>query len=179
MLDVFILLETITLVIFRKQLKITWNEQVQIWVLRPNLHNDNSTTFTKRWPVYIGVLNVTFSCQSYALVGFMVFNATFNNISVISWWAVLLVEEARVPCENCRPAVSHWQTLSHNVVHLTPCITRHLWINILNIWWYKKCIQCMYIITWMISLSVITVLEVHQHTEKNRWDNCSTKNCHW
>jgi hypothetical protein len=27
----------------------------------------------------------------------MVFNATFNNISVISWWPVLLVEEARVP----------------------------------------------------------------------------------
>jgi hypothetical protein len=25
--------------------------------------------------------------------GFMVFNATFNNISVISWWSVLLVEE--------------------------------------------------------------------------------------
>jgi hypothetical protein len=23
----------------------------------------------------------------------MVFNATFNNISVISWWSVLLVEE--------------------------------------------------------------------------------------
>ena len=29
----------------------------------------------------------------------MVFNATFNNISVISWWSVLLVEEARVPEE--------------------------------------------------------------------------------
>jgi hypothetical protein len=27
----------------------------------------------------------------------MVFNATFNNISVISWWAVLLVEEAKYP----------------------------------------------------------------------------------
>jgi hypothetical protein len=26
-----------------------------------------------------------------------VFNATFNNISVISWWSVLLVEETRVP----------------------------------------------------------------------------------
>ena len=25
--------------------------------------------------------------------GCMVFNATFNNISVISWWSVLLVEE--------------------------------------------------------------------------------------
>ena len=30
----------------------------------------------------------------------MVFNATFNNISVISWWSVLLVEEIRVPGEN-------------------------------------------------------------------------------
>jgi len=27
----------------------------------------------------------------------MVFNATFNNIPVISWQAVLLVEETRVP----------------------------------------------------------------------------------
>jgi len=27
----------------------------------------------------------------------MVFNTTFNNISVISWRSVLLVEETRVP----------------------------------------------------------------------------------
>jgi len=27
----------------------------------------------------------------------MVFNVTFNNISAISWWSVLLVEETRVP----------------------------------------------------------------------------------
>ena len=40
----------------------------------------------------------------------MVFNATFNNISVISWWSVLLEEQTRVPGEN------HRQTLSHNVV---------------------------------------------------------------
>ena len=44
----------------------------------------------------------------------MVFNATFNNISV------LLGEETRVPGENNRPATSHWQTLSHNVVSSTP-----------------------------------------------------------
>jgi hypothetical protein len=31
---------------------------------------------------------------------FMVFNATFNNISVITWWSVLLMEETRVPGEN-------------------------------------------------------------------------------
>jgi hypothetical protein len=27
---------------------------------------------------------------------FMVFNTTFNNISVISWWSVLLVEETLI-----------------------------------------------------------------------------------
>jgi hypothetical protein len=36
-----------------------------------------------------------------------VFNATLNNISVISWWSVLLVEETGVPGENNRPAASH------------------------------------------------------------------------
>ena len=30
-------------------------------------------------------------------VCFMVFNATFNNISVISWWSVLSVEKAEAP----------------------------------------------------------------------------------
>ena len=44
------------------------------------------------------------------------FNATFNNISVISWTSVLLVEETRVPRENHWSVASHWQTLSHNVV---------------------------------------------------------------
>jgi len=54
----------------------------------------------------------------------MVFNATFNNISVtflyISWRSVLLVEETGVPRENHWHAASHWQTLSHYVVSSTP-----------------------------------------------------------
>jgi len=37
----------------------------------------------------------------------MVFNATFNNISVVSWLSVLLVEETRVLGENHRPVASH------------------------------------------------------------------------
>ena len=37
----------------------------------------------------------------------MVFNATFNNISVISWRSVLLVEETGVPGENHQPVASH------------------------------------------------------------------------
>jgi hypothetical protein len=40
-------------------------------------------------------------------VRFMVFNITFNNISVISLRSVLLLEETGVPGENHRPAVSH------------------------------------------------------------------------
>jgi hypothetical protein len=54
----------------------------------------------------------------------MVFNATFNNISVISWWSVLLVEETGVPGENHRPIVSYGQTLSHNDISST---THHEW----------------------------------------------------
>jgi len=37
----------------------------------------------------------------------MVFNATFNNISVISWPSVLLMEEIVEPGENHRPVTSH------------------------------------------------------------------------
>jgi hypothetical protein len=42
----------------------------------------------------------------------MVFNATFNNISVISCRSDLLEEETRAPGENYWPAASDWQTLS-------------------------------------------------------------------
>jgi hypothetical protein len=37
-----------------------------------------------------------FTCGGW----FMVFNTTFNNISVISWRSVLLVEETKAPGEN-------------------------------------------------------------------------------
>ena len=40
---------------------------------------------------------------------FMMFNATFNNISVISWRLVLLVEETGIPSENNRIVASHLQ----------------------------------------------------------------------
>ena len=54
----------------------------------------------------------------------MVFNATFNTISVILWRSTLLVEETRVPRENHWNIASHKQTLSHNVVLSTPCHQR-------------------------------------------------------
>jgi len=46
------------------------------------------------WP------NVSYVCV-------MVFNATFNNISAISWRPVLLAEETGVPTENHRPVARH------------------------------------------------------------------------
>ena len=49
----------------------------------------------------------------WGLVRVLVFNATFNNISVISWLSVLFVEETGVPRVNNWPVASHWQTLSH------------------------------------------------------------------
>jgi hypothetical protein len=45
----------------------------------------------------------------------MIFNATLNIISAISWRSVLLVEETGVPGENYRPVASHWQTLVYQV----------------------------------------------------------------
>jgi hypothetical protein len=64
----------------------------------------------------------------------MVFNATFNNISVISWQSVLLLEETRVPEENQWPAASHWQTLSHNVVSSTPHLSEIQAHNVSGDW---------------------------------------------
>ena len=62
------------------------------------------------WPLYVLLIDLRFD--------FIVFNATFNNISAILWWSVLLVEETGGPGENHRPVASYWQTLLHNVVHI-------------------------------------------------------------
>ena len=43
------------------------------------------------------------------------FSIVINNISVILWLSLLLVEETE---EDHRSVASHWQTLLHNVVHL-------------------------------------------------------------
>jgi hypothetical protein len=55
----------------------------------------------------------------------MMFPATFNNISDISWRSVLLEEETGVSGEDPIPAASHWQIVLHNVVSST---SRLSWI---------------------------------------------------
>ena len=59
----------------------------------------------------------------------MVFNATFNNISVISWRSVLLVVETGLPGENHWPVASHWQTLSQKRDHYIWCWKSRSWLG--------------------------------------------------
>jgi hypothetical protein len=64
---------------------------------------DNLSKYTEPGSEHLNALhNINFG-----LVGFMLFNATFNNISVISWLSVLLVEENGEPGENHRHAACH------------------------------------------------------------------------
>ena len=53
----------------------------------------------------------------WCLVWLMVFSATFNNISVISWRSALLVEECPEKPPTCRRSLTN---LSHNGVSGTP-----------------------------------------------------------
>jgi hypothetical protein len=61
-----------------------------------------TTTYLQSVPITTDV--VSLDSNDYegkvVFVCLMVFNATFNNISVISWRSVLLVEETRGPGEN-------------------------------------------------------------------------------
>ena len=55
----------------------------------------------------------------------MVFNATFNNISAISWLSVLFVEETGGPGENQRPVTDklyHITEQSHNMFMGMGCV---------------------------------------------------------
>ena len=61
----------------------------------------------QKWKGFGSIL-ICFPCQNWG-----VFNTTFNNIKVISWRSVLLLEETG---DNHRPAARHWETLSHIVV---------------------------------------------------------------
>jgi hypothetical protein len=75
------------------------------------------------------VLNILYSCPGFYLsplqmlhilddylVGIMVLNSTFNNISVISWWSVIGEGNRRKPQTRHKSL----KTLSHTVILSTP-----------------------------------------------------------
>jgi hypothetical protein len=55
----------------------------------------------------INYANEISNMNAIDVVCLMVFNVTFNNITVISWRSILLVEETGGPGENHRPVASH------------------------------------------------------------------------
>jgi hypothetical protein len=58
----------------------------------------------RKWSWRHKVISQSLNNLFAKMVWFMVFNTTFNNISVILWRSVLLVEETGVPRENHLPA---------------------------------------------------------------------------
>ena len=67
---------------------------------------DSGGTFTiklsiTKMQVYIYIYIYIYTSENIYIFGwFTVLNVTFNYISVISWWSVLLMEEPKVPGEN-------------------------------------------------------------------------------
>jgi hypothetical protein len=62
---------------------------------------DNMTNYTS-WPLVLSTTSEK--------VGFKLMVLNFNNISLISWRSVLLVEDTGVPRKKHRPVASYWQT---------------------------------------------------------------------
>ena len=94
----------------------SWWTKLKIMTLQ-SINNYHPVWWLTSYILYL--LNIDWMNYMYFLIYlvclFDVFNATFNNVSVILWWSVLLVED---PGENHRSVANHWQTLSQNVVHL-------------------------------------------------------------
>jgi hypothetical protein len=74
----------------------------QFFKVRP----PNLKSWIRPWFMY-SLDSIMFAVSKELRVRVMVFNATFNNISVISWRPVLLVEETGLLGENHRPVAIH------------------------------------------------------------------------
>ena len=92
--------------LFQRASTITTKLSALIWY-KANISTISSTLPSSCHDIYKN--------NCFDLIWFLVFNATFSNISAISWRPVLVVEEAGVPGENHRPWTSNWLTLSFAV----------------------------------------------------------------
>jgi hypothetical protein len=100
--------------------KLKWQQELKSYILNDSFVFD--TALESKMDSWSPVLDLViyFLLRNYRVI-LMVVNATFNNISALSWHSVLWVEETWVSRENHLPVASKWHTLSHNVVPSTPC----------------------------------------------------------
>jgi hypothetical protein len=81
-------------------------EKTNDWTTRTKLKS--RMTFGKvTIPVSLVLHVYKYDDKAWTMEGVMVFNVTFNNISVISCGSVLLVVKIGIPGENHRPAEIH------------------------------------------------------------------------
>jgi hypothetical protein len=87
-----------------------------------------------------------------SLAWFMMFNATFNNISLILWWLVLLVEKTGVPAKTTDLSQStvklhhimlYWVHIAMNNVRTNNFIPVRVTFNVMNYVRYILPIVCL------------------------------------
>ena len=93
----------------------TLHKKTKEWTTRPDLKLEFNScapgvyAFPAPLVATIMLLILETPMASHKRVGVIVIvlNATFNNMSAISWWSVLLVKETEEPEEHHRPGTSH------------------------------------------------------------------------
>jgi hypothetical protein len=73
------------------------------------------------------------SVNGIDLIWFIVFNATCNNISAISWWPALVVEEAGVPIDQGQVTGKLYHLLLR--VECTLFVIYKAWREPTSYWW--------------------------------------------
>ena len=82
------------------------------------------------------------------------------------------MEETGGPGENHRPVASHWQTLSHNVVHLALIEIRShhtITATYIYIWWQ---VFDEFLISWFYSIHKYTKIEIQRITMNSQYLIC-------